>query len=236
MKKIRKHANPGRPLLWRHIFLLTFLFFLTSTLIGLWIINKKIHPTLVAYASSQTKNIATIVINSAVKDEIVVQNLSNILGKNSINDKTLEFDTQKVNTIVNKLTTTIQKNLQNIEDGDLAKIEKNTGLKLSKNKNNRIQFTAPLGVITQNAFLASRGPNIPIDLQMIGEVETDIEPKITPYGINNAFIEIIAVANVKMRIIIPFLTDTTNVTVNIPIALGTFEGEVPDFYNGLLPK
>ena len=61
MVKLRRKLTRKGPLPFRYVLLLTFLFFMLSTGVGLWLINREIEPTLMKYAEAQTKEIATLV-------------------------------------------------------------------------------------------------------------------------------------------------------------------------------
>lgn len=78
----------GGPLPFRYVMIITFLFFMISTGFGLWIINKGLKPTLLAYAETQTSRIGTLVINKAINKKI-----ADVLD---IADITEEVKTRKV--------------------------------------------------------------------------------------------------------------------------------------------
>ena len=59
-----------------------------------------------------------------------------------------------------------------------------------------------------------------------------MKTKVVEFGINGGVIEVYIEVKVDIEIIIPLATDTTTVTRNIPIGMGVFRGDVPQFFNG----
>ncbi|MDQ0162060.1 sporulation protein YunB [Bacillus alveayuensis] len=237
LKKRRRLPKRG-PLPFRYVFLLTFVFFIFSTAGGLWIINKGIEPTLVSVAETETKRIATLVINNAINkqinDEVDVNKL--IVVETDENGKvtTIDFNAQMVNSILAKITQKVQRNLREAEKGnidvlDIPDIEVETE---GEPEEEGIIYYIPLGQATNNALLGNLGPRVPVRFYVIGNVVSDVKKSIEPYGINNALIEISVHVTVNVQVVIPFATSTTTVENTIPIAFRAVQGDVPQFYNG----
>src|SRR5699024_7351235 len=76
--KVRKHKRGPLPL--RYILLMSFVLFILSTSVCLWIVNMGIKPILIVYTKTQTKKSAQHVINKAIKDVIPeIENIHDIL-------------------------------------------------------------------------------------------------------------------------------------------------------------
>ena len=60
-------------------------------------------------------------------------------------------------------------------------------------------------------------------------MQSDVKTKVVEFGINGGVIEVYIEVKVNIEIIIPLATDTTVVTRNIPIGMGVFRGDVPQF-------
>lgn len=91
----------------------------------------------------------------------------------------------------------------------------------------------PVGLATGNSLLANLGPKVPVQLRVIGDVQSQVKSKITEYGLNAALFEISIHFEVSLRIVIPFSTETTVVKNDIPIDTATILGKVPNFYSGV---
>src|SRR5699024_65947 len=89
----------------------------------------------------------------------------------------------------------------------------------------------PLGQATGNTILANLGPNIPVNLELIGSVHTDVIRESEPLGVNGTFYSIYLLVEADVQIIIPFATEVTRVKTTIDIDSGVITGDVPDFYS-----
>ncbi len=236
-RNFRKKSFSSGPLPMRYVLLLTTACFVFITALSIWLVNGEIRPTLMHYADAQTKKIATLAINNAVKEKVAqVDDLDEIITDMPSQTGSIQFDTKKINTLLTDVTDAIQSNLAHIERGELKKLEQQSGIPLQKGSSDGIVYYIPLGLASKNALLANMGPAIPIEFTVIGDVETDVVPEIKSYGINNAMVKIIVKAKVHVSIIVPFSTKETTVTTNIPIAIGMIQGKVPDYYNGTIPN
>jgi sporulation protein YunB len=225
------------PLPFRYVFLLTFVFFTFSTAMGLWMINKGIEPTLMAYAETQTKQIATSVISSAeykasaggmdIKDiiEYVPDDEEGVIVK---------LNTEIIRSVMKETQRLVQMNLREAEKGNFHFLESpdvDMDIDLSK-ENKGIVYEIPLGQASNIALLGNLGPKIPVRFNAVGEVEVDVKPELKPFGINNAWVAVYIEVKVDVQIIVPFATSVTTVRQDIPVAMGTIPGKVPQFYNG----
>ena len=86
------------------------------------------------------------------------------------------------------------------------------------------------GVVFDNIILANIGPKIPVKLNMIGDILTNINTKVTDYGINNAVVEIIVDVEVYEQVILPFTTKRITINTDIPIAVKLIQGEIPSYF------
>jgi len=234
----RRRVPKKRPLPFRYVFLLTFVFFIFSTAGGLWIINKGIEPTLISVAETETKRIATLVINNAINkqinDEVDVNKLIVVEKDENGKVSTVDFNAQMVNSVQAQITQKVQRNLREAEKGniDVLDIPEISVEKEGEPEDEGIIYYIPLGQATNNALLGNLGPRVPVRFYVIGNVVSDVKKSILEYGINNALIEISVHVKVSVQVVIPFATSTTTVENTIPIAYKALQGDVPDFYNG----
>lgn len=220
----------------RYVLLLTFVFFLLSTALGLWIVNIAIKPVLMAYAQSQSVNIATYVINKAVKEEIGEGlGLDDLTVVREMEDSTLyTIDTQKIIEVSNKITDRVINNINAVEEGYVHSSNIVTNGEIEKVEVKRgegIYFEVPFGRITDNALLGSLGPDIPVRFHAIGDIDYDIETIWKEQEINSTWYEIRLKMEVGIQIVVPFMTKMTVINRSIPLATGTIKGDVPQFYS-----
>ncbi|WP_243387753.1 sporulation protein YunB [Bacillus kexueae] len=238
MFKTRKRLPKKGPLPFRYVFLLTFVFFMFSTAAGLWVINKGIEPTLKSIAETETRRIATLVINNAINkhinDEVDPDKLVVIEKDENGKVSHFEFNAQTVNKVQTQITQKVQRNLREAEKGniDILDIPEIDIKKEGEPEEEGIIYYIPLGQATNNALLGNLGPRVPVRFYVIGSVDSNVEKSIVEYGINNAVIEISVHVKVDVQVVIPFATSITTVENTIPIDYIGVQGEVPDFYNG----
>lgn len=239
MAKFRIRKIQRGPLPYRYVFLLTFVFFIFSTAAGLWIINKGIAPTLMSYADSQTRKIASLVINKAViKKTVNVKDINNIFvgipGKNG-KSSGYTLKTDVINRVLAETTMEVQKNIKMAEKGDLAALGQLTEVDIETNKPKNLEgiiWYVPLGQATNIALLGNLGPKIPVRFNAIGDVHPDVKTEVKQIGINNVWIDISIHLVVSIQIITPFATKITKLEQTVPIGKGLIEGDVPQYYNG----
>ena len=149
--------------------------------------------------------------------------------------RTIDFDPIVVNKTLNKIVNTIQLNLKYLEEGKLELLELPDNVLIDYNEeelSKGVIYEIPSGVVFNNSLLANLGPKIPVKLSLIGDIVSNVNTKVTNYGINNALIEVSIYVQVESRVILPFITDTVIVETEIPVAMKLVQGIVPDYLLG----
>ncbi|WP_026576047.1 sporulation protein YunB [Bacillus sp. UNC438CL73TsuS30] len=243
MAKFRPRYKRKGPLPLRYVMLLSFVFFLFSSALGLWMINKGLEPTLMRYAESQTRKIAASVINNAItKKTVDVGDVIGIEPGTNGNAQSAYLKTELINQKLSEITSQIQKNLSRAEKGDVDSLEQLTDVEIEKEsteKTDGIVWYVPLGQATNLALFGNLGPKIPVRFHAIGDVRPDVKISTEALGINNTWIKVNIHLEVAVQIITPFATKITKLTQNIPAGGKLIEGKVPQFYNsggGLMPS
>ena len=188
-------------------------------LISLMVINyfsSQIKTILLPIAEARVNKYVNNMINKATGDILFDKELLKI-NKNS-NDEVemVTYNTYEVTKLIDKITMNIQDEFNGLEYGKV-----NDEFVLQK---------IPFGFIFGNVFLRNLGPKINIRFDMIGNVLTNIETEVKPYGINNAYVETRVFIEANARIIIPFVTKNIKITNVIPISINIYQGKVPNGY------
>lgn len=188
-------------------------------LISLMVINyfsSQIKTILLPIAEARVNKYISNMINKATGDILFDKELLKI-NKNS-NDEVemVTYNTYEVTKLIDKIKMNIQDEFNGLEYGKV-----NDEFVLQK---------IPFGVIFGNVFLRNLGPKINIRFDMIGNVLTNIETEVKPYGINNAYVETRVFIEANARIIIPFVTKNVKITNVIPISINIYQGKVPNGY------
>lgn len=204
-------------------------------------INKQIKPTLMDIANEKTIEFATRTINSAVKsteemsfEDLVVENYDvngNIttLGWNSdVMNRALRSATERAEYFLYGMNKGEQIDL---DDPNLKPIEfGNTVADLAAKDPTVIEI--PLGQITGNTVLANLGPKIPVHFEMVGSLRSDVVHEMKEFGVNNVLVEIYIPVSVNIKIVVPFSSETAEVTTKVFVDSRVIMGSVPDFYSG----
>jgi len=96
-------------------------------------------------------------------------------------------------------------------------------------------FRVPLGILTQSAFLATKGPRIGVTLIPVGTVAIDLHQEFQGEGINQTRHRIWLRAEAKVRVILPLVSREIAVTTDLPITETVIIGPVPaNFFGGSL--
>lgn len=214
---------------------------LTSIFAGIiwlfWFSNKKFTPIIMEYAEIQAGRIATLVINQAitkeVTNEIDMEDLFIVVKDDDDEIKSMDFNPLAVNKMLSMVTSNVQMYLRNLENGNLDEIgltnNSLSGYDADKLKQGII-YEVPTGVIFGNSILYNIGPKIPVRLSLIGDIVSNVETKITDYGINNALVEIIIHVSVVEQVMLPFASKKVTVSTDVPVAIKLVQGEVPHYY------
>ncbi|MDY7221572.1 sporulation protein YunB [Halalkalibacterium halodurans] len=231
LKRVKPRKRRG-PLPLRYVFLFSFLIFTFLTVIGFWLVEQSIRPTLISIASNETKLIATSVINDAVSRNIVDQ-----LDQDELfiekGDNQVQFNTQIYNRLVSEATVRVQNHLKAIEQGHVTDLNLHSILNDQDVKitDGGIMYTIPLGQATNNALLAHFGPHVPVRFSTIGEISTDLNLEVIDTGINNTTLAVSFDVMVDVQIVIPFATATEAYETTVPIGILNIQGEVPEIYS-----
>jgi len=201
------------------------------------IMNKKLTPIIMDYAELQAGRIATLVINQAITREVTnemnMDDLFIVLKNDSGEIKSIDFNPLTVNKMLSMVTSNVQLYLQNLENGNLDEIGL-SNIGLGEYDEGKLQegiiFEVPTGIVFDNSLLYNIGPKIPVRLCLIGDIISNVDTKITNYGINNALIEIIIKISVVEQVILPFASEKITVSTNVPVAIKIVQGEVPNYY------
>nr|WP_263324994.1 sporulation protein YunB [Neobacillus sp. Marseille-Q6967] len=235
MVKFRRRITRRRgPLPFRQVLFLSFIFFLLSTVLGIWLVNKGIEPSLIRYAESKTKQIASQVINKAINKKTVdVGDVIKVESGENGAQPTAGLNTEVINQKLSEITNEVQNNLNAAEKGDLASLEQLTDvdIQVDAKREDGIVWNVPLGQATNMALLGNLGPKIPVRFHAIGEVRPDVKINTKPMGINNTWIDVAIHLEVSVQIITPFATKITKLDQNIPVGGKLIQGDVPQFYN-----
>ena len=224
----------------RDLFALTAVVFFLITLLSIVYVNNRVKPILLEIAETRNEQYANMAMGMAIGNQI---NQDLELGELIIfqYDQNGRVVSYQVNAA---LETQIQRNIQLRVEQFLKLLERGAildetellALDLRQAEIEQIRRQAslieiPLGQALGVPLLATLGPKIPVNLEVIGFVNTKVETLITGMKINSVHIEPVVHINVEIRTVIPFGSKIATIDQSIPIGSGGYSGEVPLYYN-----
>lgn len=232
LKKQRKKLN---------LFLFSLILILMGVIFSFKYMNNKGSKIIMNYAEMEAKKISGIIINDAVDKNITADldfdKMFLITKENNDEIRSIDFNSPHVNNFLTKATKAIQSDLKKIESGKIKELNlsENEFENYDKEKIKKgVIYEISSGVIFNNAFLANIGPKIPVKLNLVGDVTSNVSAEVTNYGINNALIQVYVNIKVTELIIIPLYNKKISIETKIPVALKMITGTVPKYYvNGL---
>ena len=194
-----------------------------SLFISLKIINyfdKKVNEILLPKAESQVRKIIAMIINSAC-DELIINDNLYIVNKNMHDEiQLISYNSFEATKLINEITLKIENKLMDFETGKMN---------YYGNKE-RFVTEIPMGMIFGNSLLNNVGPKIKVKMDILGDVLSNIETEVKPYGMNNAYIEMRIKLDVTARIVMPFVTEKIIITQIVPLSMDVVQGTVPEAY------
>jgi len=219
---------------------ITFLTFILISLFTFFLLirfNKNIGDNLINISSLELKRVINLLITDKINNNILNKDtLKDLLIINKNNkDEILyvDFDLDKAYKILDNVSNILTNSFKNIEDGDIsiAYLDK----EFSHEVNGMI-LNVPIGSTLDSVNFYNLGPKVPVRINFIGTVLTNLQTKVTNYGLNNALVEVFIYIDFSCDIIAPFKTESVDLKYDAVIASMMIEGEVPNFYNGTMEK
>ena len=198
-----------------------------SLILSFFIIDyfaRRVDEILLPMAESKTRKVVTMVINDACDESMISDNLYEI-NKDSNNEiKMITYNSFEVTKLINTVTSNIEKMISDIENNKMdyyGNIDIMEGGVIAE---------IPFGVIFGNSILSNVGPKIKLRLNLLGDITSNIETEVKPYGINNAYVELRIHLEVTARIVLPFASEKIVISNVIPLSMNIVQGSIPEAY------
>ena len=196
-----------------------------SLLVALFVINdfsKKANLILFPMAESKTRKVVTMIINSACDDVVISDDLYVVNKNNNDMINFISYNSFKVNKLINEVTLNVEEKLRDFEEGKINYYGEYDDI------NGGVIAEIPFFVIYGDSLLSNIGPKIRFRLEILGDITSNIETEVKPYGINNAYVEMRISLEVTARIVLPFVSEKVIISNVIPISMNIVQGTVPD--------
>ena len=201
--------------------------------------RNKLGTGLIKCAEDEVEKITTIVMNNCINKYITNNNIDNTLlnikRKENNEIELISYNTKNVNLMTTTITKMLEDDLAHMIRGEFDKIDlnlKNISEDYYTKLNDGVIFYISTGSATGNSLLANLGPKIPLNLSLVENVSSNLNTKITEYGINKEIIEIYIKLKATTTINMPFMSKKIEVKRNIPITTEIIQGNIPNYYLG----
>lgn len=188
-------------------------------------------PGLLNLAEKEATKLATIVIKNSISTELL--NTLNTKDLFLITNNTVDINNSIINIFTKEATIEIQKNLKHLEEGNIEKISFKEEVLADYDKDNLkkgIFQRISSGIVFNNPLLISLSPKIPIKFTLIGNTQSNIDTKVTNYGINNALVQVNLNISVNIQVLLPVTSKEITVNTEIPVVTKLINGVTPSYY------
>lgn len=176
--------------------------------------NQRIKPTILSMAEVRARYIATAAINRVIYEQINEQNLKyeDLITFQTNHEgqiTALQANIIKMNQLKSDIAIRVQQEIFSI-DSTLINIR--------------------VGNVINSEVLSGWGPKIPIRLMPIGSAQTDFTSSFEAAGINQTKHEISLVVKGRVKVLLPMMNSSAEVTTTVPVAQTIIVGIVPHQY------
>ena len=193
---------------------------IVAFLLSIMVINylyKSFNLTIMPIAEAKTRKYVTEIINNST-DNIKFENDLFVIEKSTDNEiKMITYNSYEATKLINEITHNIQDSFDELES-------------VFNGHDKYVVDDIPMGVIFKNGLLRNFGPKIKVRIDIVGDVISELETEVKPYGINNALVEVRVKLNANARVILPLVSKEVNVSNVIPISINIVNGSIPDAY------
>ena len=178
--------------------------------------SYKFNEVVMPIAEAKTRKYITETINSSA-DDIKFDNDLFVIEKSNDNEiKMITYNSYEATQLINVITHNIEDNLDKLENDDEM----------------YVIGEIPFGVVFNNALLRNLGPKIKVRIDIVGDVLSELETEVKPYGINNALVEVRVKLYANAKVVLPLVSKDINITNIIPISINIVNGSIPEAYIG----
>lgn len=221
--------------------MITVIIFTCGIVFSIWFIDQKIEPVLMDIAERKLDEFATRAINSAVRfaEDYDFSEVREVSYDDEGNPVVYNWNPAILSEINRVATDRVEEFFVNVNRGDplvfdealQEPVEYGDGAE-DRAKQDPTLVEIPLGQITGNSVLANLGPRIPINIELVGNVRTNIVRKTEPFGITGSWVSLYLNVEADVQVIIPLTTEVQTVKTEIYLDGGAIIGDVPEFYGG----
>jgi sporulation protein YunB len=193
--------------------LLVALLFLIIVAGGFWSMEIHLKPTLLAIAETKAMSIATKSINDVINEKVSKTIDPEALLTVKVDSRGrvvfIQPNTMEFNRLAADTTIKVQDALKDIAEE---------------------RISIPIGQVLGSQLLASMGPKITVTIIPVGTVQVKVIDKFEQAGINQTKHMVYLLVTTQVRIVVPLVSKSVDVSTQVPISEYVVIGEVPSTY------
>ena len=197
-----------------------FAFIIIAFIMAIIVINrlyKNYNDEIMVIAEAKSRKYVTEIINNST-DNLKFENDLFVIEKGSDNEiKMITYDSYEATKLINKITHNIQDSFDEMES-------------VFNGHDKFVVDEIPLGGVFKNALIRNFGPKIKIRLDIVGDVLSELETEVKPYGINNALVEVRVKLKANARVVLPLASKEISIVNVIPLSINIINGNIPEAY------
>ncbi|MEG1287557.1 MAG: sporulation protein YunB [Clostridium sp.] len=210
MNHYTKKPKIGRKIINKPIiFIIITLFVIFNSV--LYFFDKSVLPAILEIAQSKMIAEANKIINETSLE--IYSNGFNysdiiLIEKDNVGNITMaRADTVKLNYLASQLVLETNKKIEKLES---------------------LGVEIPVGYMTNSSIIHNLGPKITVNMEQLGNIETNYESTFESAGINQTRHKIYLNVKMKLKVIVPLNTKAVEVNSQIPISETIIVGQIPD--------
>lgn len=232
-KSIRKYHGKmlSKIVLATVIFVILFTIFLISKF------TNNLNSSLLEISTNEITRVTYEFITEKLDSKVFSDtNLEDILIINKNDDGDIlyvDFNLKQAYVVLDQVSAILNDSFNALESGNasVAYLDQELSHDLGS-----MVLLVPIGSSFNNLYFYNLGPKIPVRINFIGSVLTNLKTKVTNYGLNNALVEMFVYIEFKTQIMSPFQIEEITLEYDAVIAEMMIEGKVPSFYGGTIEK
>ena len=213
--------------------LLIVLIFFSIISIIFSVLMNNIKNYFLEYATKEVEQISSIVINSSITDDILdslsFEELYIITKNDRLEIEMVDYNSFLVVRFLRDITDKLQSDLIDIENGNFSVLKKESNI-------DKVLFYIPFGRVFNTTLFNNMGPKIPVKVEYIGYVSTNVKTIIKEYGINNSLIEMSVHIEINAKVLLPLISEDIVISKDVPISYKIINGSIPNYYGSSIDR
>ena len=196
------------------ILLLTACIFMTGCIALLLMINDNMRPALTAIAEARITALAVSAMNDAIMERMDDNSYTSLITAYDNGEKVymIQADTRQMNMLASDCCAAAQTRIAAMGEQGVS---------------------VPLGTVSGITYLSGRGPGIRVMFTPVGSVESDFDSELVSSGINQSLYRVNIRLTSTIRLIMPGVSHSIEVSAKAAIAESIIVGEVPQVYTNV---